>query len=86
MTSTQRHALRAARKRAELLRVLGERCARCGSLERPELHHPHGRNWTPRRHNRWTRINKYWRDFEAGNLELLCQQCNGRDGGYRNGH
>jgi len=83
LSRTWQHASRAFRKRAELIRRLGGQCRVCGSTDRLELHHPHGRDWTPRRHNRWTRINHYWRDWEQGNLELLCQSCNGRDGARR---
>ena len=48
-----------------------------------EFDHPHGRDWTPAKKNRWQRMVLYERDAAAGNLRLLCRSCNATDGNHR---
>lgn len=67
------------RRRNLLREELGGVCKKCGSRNRLEFHHPHGRAWKPREVNRWTRIARYWRDYFAGNLELRCHSCHMED-------
>jgi hypothetical protein len=61
---------------------LGGKCP-CGATEQLEFHHPHGRDWEPRKKNLLQRMRLYWRDYLRGELSLLCSPCNSKDGGYR---
>lgn len=61
--------------RTALIRDMGGCCTRCGSRTRLELHHPHGRDWKTRTVSRIQRISLYRRDWESGNLILLCKPC-----------
>lgn len=77
-------------KRVELLQILSpdRRCADCGTRKRSydalEIDHVEGRDWDPRKLNRWSRIARYWREFKAGvKLRALCRKCNGKDGRAR---
>lgn len=63
--------------------VLGNECDECGETEDLHFDHPNGKTWQPRTMNRLQRIRRYWRDYEAGNLRLLCHDCNSEDGGVR---
>ncbi len=51
-------------------------CQECGSAEGLELHHMKPRDWNAAEMNRWHRQLHYERDFDAGNLVLLCAPCN----------
>ena len=71
--------------RRRLIAEMGGICTSCGDDEDTsgfalEFDHPNGRDWTPRKKNRWVRMTLYWRDWRAGNLRLLCKRCNARDG------
>jgi hypothetical protein len=66
-----RDALRAA---------LGNICKKCGAKENLSFQHMHGRTWEPRRQNLLQRMRLYKRDFDKGQIELLCVSCNGTDG------
>ena len=77
--NTEMGTRRAKAKRTRLIQLLGGRCTKCGGTEELEFHHPNGRNWTPSKLNRWTRINRYWQDFVAGRLGLLCRSHNAHD-------
>ncbi len=68
----------ARRKRRELVAVLGGVCAFCGTQEslsfdciRPMGHAHH-------RYDTSHRMSFYRRQLVAGNLQLLCAECNGR--------
>lgn len=74
--SHYRSVQRAKESRSRLLAVLGGECYKCGSKEHLELDHPYGREWVARDKNRWTRMKLYWEDYEAGNLRILCRDCN----------
>lgn len=68
------------RRRDLLLDFLGGVCVKCGSKERLEIHHPFGRKWEPSKKGRATRIAIYWREAEAGLVQLLCSSCNKKAG------
>lgn len=75
------------RRIQRLIDFLGGCCCRCGTkqLETDEdgtnwhtqfqFHHPNGRDWIARKVSWVARISRYWRDAEAGNLELVCWRC-----------
>jgi len=69
-----------AKSRARLLADMGGRCTHRGCTERREaqleFHHPNGRDWDPAAHNRWVRIAQYRRDWDAGQLVVLCRRHN----------
>ncbi len=71
--------------RDKLRAELGGKCSneKCGATMNLEFHHPHGRDWEPRKQNLLQRMRLYWRDHESGRLALLCSPCNGRDGAVR---
>jgi len=69
--------------RVKLLALLGPVCLECGSPDKPEFDHPHGRDWEPNKMKRLARMVKYFEDFRKGNLRRLCQTCNRSDGGRR---
>ncbi len=62
--------------RAWLYDYLGNCCAECGALAPLEIDHPYGRAWTPRRVNRYDRHLRYKREALAGDVRLLCADCN----------
>lgn len=81
---------RAQIRRIELLQILSpdRRCAHCGKRKRSydglEIDHKNGRTWNLEKVNRWSRIARYWREYEAGvPLQALCRSCNGKDGRAR---
>lgn len=82
MTRTARSYIR---RRDALREKLGNRCAICGWKIGLEFDHPHGRSYEPRLLSSHTRIARYELDAAAGNLRLLCRECNARDGGRRGG-
>ena len=63
------------RRRALLVKFLGGKCLKCGSVQRLELHHLRGRSWTAARLARHQRIVRYEADARAGLLVLLCARC-----------
>jgi len=71
--------IRHAELRRELLIIeMGGRCQSCGAKQKLEIDHVNGRDWEPRKVNRWVRIARYWREFHEGKLQLLCRKCNAR--------
>ena len=53
----------------------------CGKRPRSwdglEIDHVDGRDWSPRKLNRWSRVARYWREFHAGvRLRAACRSCN----------
>lgn len=73
----------ARNSRKTLIRLMGGRCAKCGSAKRLEFHHLSPRTWIANKCNRWVRIARYRRDWLAGSLELLCRKCNACAGSPR---
>jgi hypothetical protein len=67
---------KAKRQRAELIAILGGRCKDCGTTKRLEFHHKYVRQWVAAKVSRWKRIALYWREYEAGEIELRCRHCN----------
>lgn len=70
----------ARRKRAALIEILGGACARCKCEHSLQLDCiiPQGD-----RHHRMefsARVSFYWRQFRAGNLQVLCDRCNSLKG------
>ena len=66
------------RMRSELIQRMGGVCANCGTTENLEFDHPFGREWSPRDISSHMRLKRYEADLAAGNLRLLCAQCNKR--------
>lgn len=71
----------AARKRQEILQLLGRRCRWCGSRRHLEFdcivaqghrHHAMGSAW---------RMSFYLLQLERENLQVLCRRCNAVKGG-----
>ena len=65
--------------RKKLIRVMGGTCTKCGRKRGLEFDHINGRDWDPAKTSRWARLARYKREFEAGELRLLCRSCNGSD-------
>jgi len=63
-------------RREKLIAALGGKCCECNSTENLEFDHPFGRDWIARQKARWHRIVLYEGDQKAGNLRLLCSNCN----------
>lgn len=67
--------------RAGFIAELGGQCVDCGTDERLEFDHEYQRDWQPRDHARWVRLNKYRRDHDEGRtIVLRCRSCNARKG------
>jgi hypothetical protein len=73
-------ALWAHRRRRALIQALGGCCELCGSSHKLQFHHTGPRTWVARRKSRWMRIILYWRDYQAGIIQLLCSQCHIKEG------
>lgn len=80
MTRTQYKASRGQRIREKIIHLLGDKCAECGSTKRLEIDHPEGRDWEPRRLSQEGRATRYWREYLAGKLRVLCRKCNAKLG------
>jgi len=63
-------------RRKALIIKMGGCCEECGKKRKLEFHHPNGRDWSCRDLSRWSRMVRYERDYENGELELLCRSCN----------
>ena len=73
----------AVRARAAMVEQLGGKCAECGwrprfGLRRLELDHIKPIYWTPRRLSSCQRIAWYRAAITAGNLQVLCRDCNSK--------
>ena len=71
----------ARRKRAELIKTLGERCTKCGAVDNLEVDHIIGRDYTLNKLSQDQRISRYTKELALGQLQLLCDNCN-RQKGY----
>lgn len=68
---------RPARRRLELLALLGDKCAECGGDDRLQVDHVNGRDWDIRAISAGKRVEKYWDEFLKGvALRALCIHCN----------
>lgn len=80
--SSAEQGQRAYERKLALLRILApnRRCQKCGKrprLRNLQIHHVDGRDWEPRKLNRWARVARYEREHRAGvRLQALCIQCN----------
>src|SRR5690606_32918172 len=78
--ATERSKKSYRRRRAKLIEAMGGKCDYCGSVEKLEFHHLQRRTWVARNLSRWSRIARYWEEFEWGVLKLACAPCNKRLG------
>lgn len=71
-----------ADRRFALMMQLGSVCADCGEDDIDELQfdHIYGRDYQPSDLSRWQRICNLEREFKAGLIQLLCEDCNKRKG------
>lgn len=76
--SAYRNTLLADRLRSWLHHYLGGECAECGATSPLEIDHPWGRDWVPRKICRYRRHLRYKREALAGQVRLLCSDCNNR--------
>jgi hypothetical protein len=79
VTASARSAARARSRLRGLLLILAPdgRCAICHKRKPLELDHVDGAGWARRALNRWARVNRYIREFQAGvRLRALCRECN----------
>jgi uncharacterized OB-fold protein len=82
-TPEQKRA-RYAQLRAEVERLLGPRCAACGSGDEWAVDHEGGtRTYSARRMNSVARLRRYLEDARRGLVRRLCDSCNGVDGNKR---
>lgn len=79
---SRKYTLQAKEKKIALKVRMGSVCEFCGDsdLDNLQFDHPNGKDWQPRDYGPMRRIRQYERDYEAGNLRLLCTSCNA---GYR---
>jgi hypothetical protein len=81
----RRHKLWAAATRQRMTMILGGQCACCGSAEKltfdciEPMGHDHHRKNAPER------ISFYRKQMRAGNVQLLCESCNGLKADLRYG-
>jgi 5-methylcytosine-specific restriction endonuclease McrA len=64
------------RRRKALMDRIGRTCSKCGSRFRLQFNHLVERDWEPREVSRGRRMDLYERDFERGEIDLLCHICN----------
>jgi len=68
------------KRRDELIAFLGGACVDCGATTDLAFDHLIERTWDTRKLNRWIRMAVYWREAQAGHLELRCRSCNSKKG------
>lgn len=64
------------RLRRQLVLDMGGYCAYCTTRLGLEFHHTKPRTWIARKTSRLQRIRLYRRDWERGDLDLACGECN----------
>jgi len=78
--------LQACEIRDRLRKELGNECNECGAKDSDENHlcfnHLEPRDWEPNKKNLLQRMKLYERDYKARKINLLCNECNGFDGGW----
>ena len=70
----------AARKRRELIALLGGECQDplCKSGEQLQIHHVDGRDWEVTVKDQSARVSRYFAEYRQGaRLGVLCKKCNG---------
>lgn len=67
---------RRRRYRAELIKMLGGKCKKCGAETKLEPHHISPRTWQSREKWAITRLLIYLREAREGAVVLLCRGCN----------
>ena len=73
-----------AELRAEIEKLIGPRCAACGSEGEWDVDHKGGgRTYSARRMNSIARLRRYLEDAKKGIVQRLCKSCNGADGDTR---
>ena len=84
MTTGQKVNVRARRwrelVRQDLLELMGERCAFCGSTDDLTFDHLRARDWKLEKVGSVQRMRIFRKEFWAGKLQLLCRSCNSRKG------
>ena len=65
------------RRKAELIRLVGDRCAHCGRKSKLTFDHIDGhRDWEPREVHGTKRLRIYLEEARAGLIQPLCIHCN----------
>ena len=64
--------------RCELLLMLGGYCKLCGVIKDLEFDHVIPIDWTPSAKSQSQRAAEYRREFQKGNLQILCKKCHGK--------
>ncbi len=70
----------AKRKRRELMTLLGNVCAHCGTMDGLEFDCIYPKGDRHHRGDASQRMCFYQRQFREGNLQVLCNVCNARKG------
>lgn len=65
-------------RRKMLILAMGGKCefCGCGDHDRLEFHHTQPRTWIARNAARWVRQRQYEEEWDAGLLQLACDNCN----------
>lgn len=73
-----KQTLSVRRSRAALIEKLGAVCKRCGeaNTDKLEFDHINGRDYEPCKLSSSSRMARYKREAERGELRLLCGDCN----------
>lgn len=75
--STIRRRKLAAKRRSELMELLGNVCAHCGSTKQLTFDHISGhRDWDPQAVHSTRRLRIYLDEAREGKGQLLCRACN----------
>ena len=62
-------------RRADLLKQLGGKCAKCGRTKDLQFDHKKSRNWKPETMSKEKRLRSYQTAAKAGKIQLLCAGC-----------
>jgi len=80
MTSKEKSRRHRAKKRNEIILLLGGKCCECGAIEKLEFDHIHPRTWKAQELWSNIRYRKYMEEAMKGIIQLLCRSCNSRKG------
>lgn len=82
LTHAQRYAHSRAQRanllKQQLIEFLGGRCEECGATHDLQVNHIYQRDWQPRKLTHYRRVLRYWKEALAGEVNVLCEECNGR--------